>query len=148
MRVGKGTIFAFKFCMLVRKIPVVGIITSELCFNFLRRVSMDVKGIEKTLESFLGSQGEDTIRKAKVTLATGYNVLEKARKALDAVNELTDAVAHAREKMKEGYEQTKTFIAPGMLENFKEVYAFLKKFGIVGALEGMVKDGKGKTRQE
>lgn len=100
---------------------------------------MDMDEVEAALESFLGDQGKDGIVKMKTMLESGYHVLDKARKALDSASELTDAVAHARGKMKEGYEQTKEFISPGMLQNFKAAYALLKKFGIIRALEEMSK---------
>lgn len=94
--------------------------------------------VEEGFEKFLGPEGEETIKKAKVLLASGYNILDKARKALDALSELTDAVSHAREKMSEGYEKTKVFLAPGMLKNLTGLYQKVKKFGVINILEDMI----------
>jgi len=93
---------------------------------------------EEVMEKFLGPEGEETLRKAKVLIASGYNVADKLRKALDALNELTESVAHSRVQMKEGYEQTKTFLGPGILQKLLPLYQKIKKFGIIGVLEDML----------
>lgn len=98
---------------------------------------MDTKDIENAVDAFLGKQGEEKIRQARVILSSGYNIVDKAKKALDAASELTNAVEVARENMKDGYEHAKTIFAPGALAKFKDVYGFLKKFGIIKAFEGM-----------
>jgi len=94
---------------------------------------------EKVVEQFLGPDGEEMIRKAKVLISSGYNILDKGRKALDAANELVDAISHARNNVAEGYNRTKTFLAPGVLGKLTDLYEKVKKFGILNILEDMVK---------
>jgi len=103
----------------------------------------DMEKVEVVVERFLGDEGEEGLRQIKTLIASGFNVVDKMRKALEAASELTDAVAHARNNMKAGYEASKQFLNPETLQKMTGLYETIKKWGILGILEKMTskKDG-------